>query len=195
MLHLWSTKKVSDRRWGRALPTGRRSNTRSERTKSATAVRCSTDLVRRPLQRISSSVSATVFTQPLQVLFRRSFSLKYRCPLGVSRSQPFSSVRQMHVPCFDSNCDMSSRTFRYVSSVGVLSCPSPRPCLRPRVIMPPVIAPHTSCFAPSRRLTRKPISEQCPCRSLDHRKTSREPLERSCSRRETSPQQHRFLCS
>ena len=88
------------------------SNAAYDICRDRSAASCSTDLVRRPLQRIFSSVSPTVFTQPLQVLFWRSFSLKYRCPSGVFRSQPFSSVRQMLVPCFDSNCHMSSRTFR-----------------------------------------------------------------------------------
>ncbi len=76
------------------------------------------------IQRMLSSVSPTVLTQPVQVLVWRLFSLNWRWPSGVFRSQPFSRVRQMLVPCLDSNCHRSSRTFRYVSSVRVRSCPS-----------------------------------------------------------------------
>jgi len=66
----------------------------------------------RPFQRICSNVSTTVCTQRLQILFMRSFSLKDRWPSGVFRLQPISNVRQEQVPSFDSNCHMSSRTFR-----------------------------------------------------------------------------------
>ena len=62
------------------------------------------------VQRRSSTASTTVLTQPAQVLFKRSFSLKNCCPPGVFRSHPSSNSRQMQVPCLDSNRDISSRT-------------------------------------------------------------------------------------
>jgi len=153
-------------------------------------------MVRPRLQSISSNVSTTVFTQPLQVLFKRSFSLKYFCPSGVLRSQPFSSLRQMQVPCFNSNRDMSSRTFRYVSSVTARFCPSPRPCLSPMAMIPPLTAPQTSC----RRAIPAPnphasLRAACLSKRRSSHRTSKEPLGRNYIPIEISARQHRFWYS
>src|ERR1035441_3368710 len=58
-----------------------------------------------------ASASTTLCTQPTQVLWRRSCSLKCCFPSAVRRSQPSSSTRQKQEPCCFSNRAINSSVF------------------------------------------------------------------------------------